>query len=208
MTATRSITWGIPSTSSRMASRTIIPATFTARRNPGTVSQSLLRLRDFCAGMTTASGMLGATCGVVLPDFHRDALMSAKIATGEKKIAFPRWLLANAPSWARESVCTNASCVYVCVCVCIRVDTLQLKLRFLTWKREVDLKNRKLASTARRYDVAVMCIRVLYKGIKLPKVSKLYRCISWPSWSQFFLNESMEVLYIRAISELYMCDRK
>lgn len=207
MTATRSITWGIPSTSSRMASRTIIPATFTARRNPGTVSQSLLRLRDFCAGMTTASGMLG---GYLWRRFTR----------------FPPWRAdvgKNCYGWKENCISAMAArerallstwvCMYecelrICVCMCIRVDTLQLKLHFLTWKREVDLKNRKLASTARRYDVAVMCIRVLYKGIKLPKVSKLYRCISWPSWSQFFLNESMEVLYIRAISELYMCDRK
>lgn len=196
MTATRSITWRIPSTSSRTASRIIIPATFTARRNPGTVSQSLLRLRDFRGwngnGLRDARG---ATCGVVSPDFH--ALTSAKIATGEKKIAFPRRLPANAPSdtsWVHESVCANANCVYVCVRVC-SASTL------FSWNYVFSLGNvkltRRIVNWRQRRDgmISQLCTRVLYTGVKLSKVSKLYRCIFWPSWSQFFPRESMETLF-------------
>lgn len=114
MTATRSITWGIPSTTSRTASRIIIRATFTGKRNPGTVSRSLLRLRDFRARMTTASGMLG---GLPVASFYPiSTVTSAKIATGEKKIAFPQRLPANAPSRACESERMRVPCVYVCMC--------------------------------------------------------------------------------------------
>jgi len=197
MTATRSITWGIPSTTSRTVSRIIIQATFTARRNPGTVSQSLLRLRDFPARMTTASGMLGATCGVVLPDFHRDVgkncygwrenCISAKAA---RERALPSM-------WVCMNECELR--VYECIRVYMRRHSLQSKLRFLTWKREVDSKNRKLASTATIWYRS--CVQGPY--IKLPKVGKLYRCISWPSWSQFFSNESMEALFSLAFFELY-----
>lgn len=196
MTATRSITWGIPSTTSRMASRIIIPATFTARRNPGTVSQSLLRLRDFRARTTTTSGMLEATCSVVLPDFHRDV---GKNCYGWKENCISaKAVRERALSSVWVCMCECELCVYVYVCVYTRRHSLQSKLRFLTWKRKVDSKNRKLASTATIWYRS--CVQGPY--IKLPKV-KLYRYISWPSWSEFFLNESMEVLFSLAFFELY-----
>lgn len=74
---------------------------------------------------------------------------SAKIATGEEKIAFPQRLPANAPSRACGSVRTNASRrVFVYTCVYASTLSSVENYVFSLGNVEVDSKNRELASTA------------------------------------------------------------
>jgi len=156
MTAIRLTTWHIPSTSSRMASRTITAATFTVRKSPETVSekekrkegQAVSRLPWLSHAKTTTTTTTTTTTSVRrdetafecpdylwrrLSDFHRSASMltSAKIAAGEKKIAFPRRLPASATLWHVVSLVQAYAYVYLCIWL-YTVSTIRLELRFLT----------------------------------------------------------------------------